>query len=135
MFLFLSHENGAIGCNLEIGSFLSIAAAGAFYLASVLYCCIPRTDPCLRSSKKKTGTADDDVEQPKVMEQQEVSQDVTSPTVEESPASFDKQGNVDAAAKDEVPVDENVDKPEVFVTEEETTTEEQKNNGMLCCVE
>ena len=44
-------------CSLEIGAILSIAAAGAFYLASVIWCCMPRSTPLLKRGKSDKDTA------------------------------------------------------------------------------
>ena len=54
-------------CQLKIGAILSIAASGAFYLASVIWCCMPRPDPAC--SKKATATKNLDLEDNKDSEE------------------------------------------------------------------
>ena len=35
-------ENKSVSCRLEFGAIMSITAAAAFYVASVVWCCMPR---------------------------------------------------------------------------------------------
>jgi hypothetical protein len=45
-------DNVSDDCSLEIGAILSIVATIIFYLCSIILCCMPRPDPCLRMSRK-----------------------------------------------------------------------------------
>jgi hypothetical protein len=42
----------------RIGALLSISACGAFYIASVIWCCMPRPDPFCRQSSRKDDDQD-----------------------------------------------------------------------------
>lgn len=42
---------------MEFGAIMSIAATGAFYIASIVWCCMPRTPPfCIAVGNKNTQT-------------------------------------------------------------------------------
>jgi len=65
---FCFDDNATEDCSLELGAYLSIAAASAFYAASVMWCCMPRAQPIMqRGRKSASGDSDDtkrDVEEP-----------------------------------------------------------------------
>jgi hypothetical protein len=43
--LIISFSDGAIDCDLGTGAILSMVAAGTYYMASIILCCMPRTEP------------------------------------------------------------------------------------------
>jgi hypothetical protein len=45
-------QDVSAGCSLELGAILSISAAGAFYVASVVWCCMPRPHPMCKRLKE-----------------------------------------------------------------------------------
>ena len=57
---FCFSENSII-CQWKIGSILSIAAGGLYYICSILLCCLPRPTPCLsRRAVDNSQSVDDD---------------------------------------------------------------------------
>jgi hypothetical protein len=45
-------------CSLEFGAYMSIAATGAFYVAAIVWCCMPRTPPfCIAPAKTNNPTS------------------------------------------------------------------------------
>jgi len=50
---FCFDDNIAGECQMGMGAYMSIAAAGAFYIASVVWCCMPRSAPfCIARGNK-----------------------------------------------------------------------------------
>ena len=41
-------SNNSIICEWKLGSILSIAAGGLYYICSILLCCLPRPNPCIK---------------------------------------------------------------------------------------
>jgi hypothetical protein len=69
-------DNVSDDCSLEIGAILSIVATLCFYLCTIILCCMPRPDPCLRKKPIKE------------VEEKEVEEDASQPPTDWEPQTY-----------------------------------------------
>ena len=85
--LFLSVDDGTINCDFGLGAILSLVAAGSYYVALNVYCCMPRIEPyykyASRNQQPKAGTNNEPLENTHLQEQPQLDMYEDEPEVPE----------------------------------------------------
>lgn len=80
-------DDGTINCDFGLGAILSLVAAGSYYVALNVYCCMPRIEPyykyASRNQQPKAGTNNEPLENTHLQEQPQLDMYEDEPEVPE----------------------------------------------------